>query len=463
MIDMKADFPGVKVLDLLVSDLVPSETNPRREFDEVEQRELMDSIESVGVISVLLVRPKGEQFEIVAGERRWRAAKALGRERVPCRVRDLSDEDVRKIQLVENIQRSTLSPLEELRGLRELEEMGIAGDDLASSVGKSSDWCQLRLNLGKLPEVARDAIGKGKIDVGSVPDLLEVDAGECEDFVGELLELDEVVPVPRLRAIVSERYKVPREGRERWFDFLKKYDAEGEVEGLSDPEDWAQYVRPYGEGVGKWKLATDRIGGLAADSREAGLTWGELAKAHGVRRLLVPVNGVRGAVITAVELVDRSVIDGAEKAAREAGQPYTLGAKRGKVEDSGENEGEQEEPEQVEPVEPVKKPEEKPEEEPEVQVLSDGDSWTPWAVRDNVWPEEEFGMRVALVGTVLDRFDPDWRARVHLMCGGETSGLEDPEKIIFYVLAGLKPEDLAGRRLATLLGVYDFWVERVLA
>ena len=140
-----------EIKEIRIARLRPSDSNPRKDFRDVDQFELMDSIKSVGVLSYLLVRPIGNDFEIVAGERRYRAAKALGLESLPCRVRHLTDEEVGKIQLIENIQRSNLSATEELAGVRELEELGVKGEELAKSLGKTNDWLQLRLDFGKLP------------------------------------------------------------------------------------------------------------------------------------------------------------------------------------------------------------------------------------------------------------------------------------------------------------------------
>jgi ParB family chromosome partitioning protein len=447
-----------EIKEIGIARLRPSQSNPRKAFRDVDQFELMDSIRSVGVLSYLLVRPVGEDFEIVAGERRYRAAKALGLESLPCRVRSLTDEAVGKIQLIENIQRANLSPVEELAGVRELEELGIHGAELAKSLGKTNDWLQLRLDLGKLPSGAQEAVGAGRVSLASVPDLLYVSAGECEKFVQEVLEIEEPVPVLTLRAMIEERYRAPREAKIKWSTFVEDYKskASGKVEGLSDPESWAQYVRPYGEGVGRWKLATEKIGGLAARQEEARLTWGDLAKVHGVPVFLVPVGGVRSGEITAVELVERSLIESAEKAAKAAGQDVTLGARRTKA---------------VEPkMDPIDR------------ILSDltekggglpsvvsfdpvtrSRPWNPWAVAENVFLEEEHSHRVELCREVLGEFAHGWKEKVVTRCQEPIEELDESALVVWYLLDDFKPEDLRGRRLAALLGVSEFWIERVAA
>lgn len=442
-----------EIKEIRIARLRPSDSNPRKAFRDVDQFELMDSIRSVGVLSYLLVRPIGDDFEIVAGERRFRAAKSLGLESLPCRVRDLTDEAVGKIQLIENIQRSNLSATEELAGVRELEELGVRGEELAKSLGKTNDWLQLRLDLGKLPGGAQEAVGAGRVSLASVPDLLQVDSSECEQFVQEVLEIEEPVPVLTLRAMIDERYRVPRESKSRWNDFVEDYKSKAgkNVEGLSDPESWSQYVRPYGEGVGKWKLATEKIGGLAARQEEARLTWGDLAEVHGVPVVLVPVGGVRGGEISPAELVDRSVIESAEKAAKAAGQDVTLGARRSKAGLA-----------KMDPIDRLL------EEKPEPVVVSfdpvtRSTTWNPWAIADNVFLEDEYFSRVELSKEVLEKESPEWKSAVLSRCKESIDGLDESALVVFYLLDGLKPEDLRGRRLAALLGVSEFWIERLAA
>ena len=443
-----------KITNITIVRLRPSRSNPRKNFREVDHFELMDSIRSVGVLSYLLVRPIGDDFEIVAGERRYRAAKALGLESLPCRVRHLSNEEVGKIQLIENIQRSNLSATEELAGVRELEELGVRGQALAKSLGKTNDWLQLRLDLGKLPGGAQEAVGAGQVSLASVPDLLQVDPNECEQFVQEVLEIEEPVPVLTLRAMIDERYCVPRESKARWDAFVEEYKSKTgkKIEGLNDPGAWSQYVRPYGEGVGKWKLASEKIGGLAARQEEARLTWGDLAKVHGVPLVLVPVGGVRGGEISAAELVDRSVIESAEKAAKAAGHDVTLGARRSKAVEPKLKEGKEE------VLEETPKP---------VVVSFDpvtrATTWNPWAVAENVYLEDEYFSRVELCREVLEKESPEWKSAVLSRCQESVEGIDETHLVLWYLLDGLKPEDLRGRRLATLLGVSEFWIERLAA
>src|SRR5690606_29809782 len=117
-----------------------SALNPRREFNEEDLAELAESIRQRGLVQPIVVRPDRNAggYEIVAGERRWRAAQRVGLHSVPCIVRDLSDQEVLELGIIENVQRADLNPIEEAAGYRELiERVGYTQDQLADVIGKS--------------------------------------------------------------------------------------------------------------------------------------------------------------------------------------------------------------------------------------------------------------------------------------------------------------------------------------
>lgn len=125
--------------DLPIDWLVVSPTNPRKTFDEEAMKEMAESIRSNGVLQPLLVRPRAErQFEIVFGERRYRGAQMAGKETVPVRIREMTDAQVLEAQLVENLQRRDVHPLEEARGMRallELDESKYSIEQIAAKTG----------------------------------------------------------------------------------------------------------------------------------------------------------------------------------------------------------------------------------------------------------------------------------------------------------------------------------------
>jgi ParB family chromosome partitioning protein len=155
---------------LPIDKLFPNPDQPRRQFDAESMEELRNSIKSKGVIQPLIVRQRGAsetEFEIVAGERRWRAAQAAGVHEVPVIIRELSDEDVLEIAIIENIQRADLNPLEEAAGYEQLmTRFGHTQEKLAQALGKSRSHIANLLRLLNLPDVVKKAVSDGKLSSG---------------------------------------------------------------------------------------------------------------------------------------------------------------------------------------------------------------------------------------------------------------------------------------------------------
>ena len=149
-----------------INKVVPSVTNPRKHFDKDAHKEMIDSVKRLGVIQPIIVRPmaKGGSFEIVAGERRWRAAKEAGLQQIPALVRELTDIEALEIQVVENLQRSDLHPLEEADGYAQLMKLhNVTADEIIGKVGKSKTYVYGRLKLCSLCPAARNAFYDGKL------------------------------------------------------------------------------------------------------------------------------------------------------------------------------------------------------------------------------------------------------------------------------------------------------------
>lgn len=143
--------------------------NPRREFREEELAELAESIRQKGLVQPIIVRPDriAGGYEIVAGERRWRAAQRVGLHSIPCIVRDLSDQEVLELGIIENVQRADLNAIEEAAGYRELiERFGYTQDQLADVIGKSRSHLANTLRLLKLPESVQALVQEGKLTAG---------------------------------------------------------------------------------------------------------------------------------------------------------------------------------------------------------------------------------------------------------------------------------------------------------
>ena len=155
--------------------------NPRKTFKEDEIEDLARSIREKGILQPLVVRPRGErQFEIVAGERRWRAAQRAGVHDVPVLIRELSDGEALEIALVENVQRSDLNAIEEARGFAQLiEQFSYTQQQLADAIGKSRSHIANTLRLLTLPEQVRQQIEQGVLTAGHARTLVASDAPEA--------------------------------------------------------------------------------------------------------------------------------------------------------------------------------------------------------------------------------------------------------------------------------------------
>jgi ParB family chromosome partitioning protein len=151
---------------LPIKQLEPNPKQPRSNFDEAALEELTASIREKGVLQPLLVRPRGKRFEIVAGERRWRAAMRAGLEEVPVVVRELTDRETLEIALIENLQREDLGALEEARAYNQLLELGTTQDEVAKAVGKARSTITNALRLLQLTKDAQLALEDGSISAG---------------------------------------------------------------------------------------------------------------------------------------------------------------------------------------------------------------------------------------------------------------------------------------------------------
>jgi ParB family chromosome partitioning protein len=173
-----------------VSRLTPNPRNPRRNFDEAELGDLTNSIRTHGVVQPILVRPKPGvpgSFEIVAGERRFRAGQMAGLSEMPVVVRDITDRESLEIAIIENVQRADLNALEEAKAYEMLiEEHGYTQADLADVLGKSRSHVANTLRLLKLPDAVRDMLSRGELSPGHAR--TAVSADDPEAFARQIVE-----------------------------------------------------------------------------------------------------------------------------------------------------------------------------------------------------------------------------------------------------------------------------------
>jgi len=160
---------------LPVDFLIANRANPRRDFDTDQLEELTNSIREKGVMQPLLVRPSDDPnlFEIIAGERRWRAAQRAGLHDVPVIVREVDDKEALELAIIENVQRVDLNPLEEAQGYEQLiEQFSYTQQDLAQVIGKSRSHVANTLRLLKLPRDIRDMVSSGQLTAGHARTLI---------------------------------------------------------------------------------------------------------------------------------------------------------------------------------------------------------------------------------------------------------------------------------------------------
>lgn len=155
------------VINIDIDLIVPNENQPRQEFDEVALSELTDSIKIHGLIQPILVRKIKDKYEIIAGERRWRASQAAGLKAVPCLLKDVTEEVAAKFALIENIQREDLNPIEEAIAYKRLmQDYSLTQEEVASQVGKSRPYIANTVRLLNLDEGIINYISKGELTPG---------------------------------------------------------------------------------------------------------------------------------------------------------------------------------------------------------------------------------------------------------------------------------------------------------
>jgi|YNPNPStandDraft_1061719.scaffolds.fasta_scaffold00897_18 ParB family chromosome partitioning protein len=182
------EVEGERTFMCPVSAISPAPGQPRRRFDQARLEELMQTIKEKGVLSPVLVRPSGEGYELISGERRWRAAKLMGLERIPAIVRPASDREALEISLIENLQREDLSPLEEARAYQALLDLHAAThEQLAARLGKDRSTITNSLRLLKLSPPVQEALEEGLISAGHARCLLGVPVEMQEGLLRQVI------------------------------------------------------------------------------------------------------------------------------------------------------------------------------------------------------------------------------------------------------------------------------------
>ncbi|WP_433372547.1 ParB/RepB/Spo0J family partition protein [Actinoplanes sp. CA-142083] len=180
--DQLAPVPGARFAELPVTSIVPNAKQPRHHFDEEALEELKTSIREVGFLQPIVVRDLADgHYELVMGERRWRAAQAVGKETIPAIVRDTRDDAMLRDALLENIHRANLNPLEEAAAYQQLlEEFGATHEELAKRIGRSRPQISNTIRLLNLPPQVQQRVAAGVLSAGHARALLGLNDGQAQ-------------------------------------------------------------------------------------------------------------------------------------------------------------------------------------------------------------------------------------------------------------------------------------------
>jgi ParB family chromosome partitioning protein len=177
--DPEPDAAAVGALSVPVDSLDPNPQQPRVRIDPQRLAELAGSIRESGVVQPILARRRGERYQIIAGERRWRAARQAGLARVPVALREVPDDQLLELALVENIQREELSPLEEAQAYARLQQgLGLTQEQVAQKVGRDRTTIANALRLLRLPREVKELVEQGSLDAGHARALLALERPE---------------------------------------------------------------------------------------------------------------------------------------------------------------------------------------------------------------------------------------------------------------------------------------------
>lgn len=199
---------------LKINEVEPNKDQPRKDFDEDALLELADSIKQFGVLQPLLVQKKNGYYEIIAGERRWRAAKLAGVKEVPVVVKDYTDQEIVEISLIENIQRENLNPIEEAMAFKRLlEEFHLKQDEVAERVSKSRTAVTNSMRLLKLSSRVQQMVIDDMITTGHARALLAIDDEEQQYIIASKI-FDEKLSVRDTEKLVKA-LKTPKKEKEK--------------------------------------------------------------------------------------------------------------------------------------------------------------------------------------------------------------------------------------------------------
>ncbi len=197
-----------------LSKVEPNREQPRKNFDEDSLQELAESLKQFGMLQPILVQNRGDYYEIIAGERRWRAAKIAGLKEVPVIVRELTDQEIVEISLIENIQRENLNPIEEAQAYKRLlTEFHLKQDEVAERVSKSRTAVTNSMRLLKLCDEVQKMVVDDMISTGHARALISIEDPEEQYLIAQKI-FDEKLSVREVEKLVKDLHKPPKPPKE---------------------------------------------------------------------------------------------------------------------------------------------------------------------------------------------------------------------------------------------------------
>ena len=197
-----------------LSKVEPNREQPRKSFDEDSLQELAESLKQFGMLQPILVQNRGDYYEIIAGERRWRAAKIAGLKEVPVIVRELTDQEIVEISLIENIQREDLNPIEEAQAYKRLlTEFHLKQDEVAERVSKSRTAVTNSMRLLKLCDEVQKMVVDDMISTGHARALISIEDPEEQYLIAQKI-FDEKLSVREVEKLVKDLHKPPKPPKE---------------------------------------------------------------------------------------------------------------------------------------------------------------------------------------------------------------------------------------------------------
>ena len=191
-----------QIREVPVARILPNPAQPRLSYEEDSLTELADSIREHGVLQPILVRPVGSQYELIAGERRWRAARMAQRDSIPAIVVDLDDETALEVSIIENLQREDVSPLEEASMFRKMTDLGYSVRQLAQKIGKDKGYVENRMRLADAPPEIRDLVSVRKDTLSHAYELMKIRDERTRRRLAKKVAAGELT-LARLRAITG--------------------------------------------------------------------------------------------------------------------------------------------------------------------------------------------------------------------------------------------------------------------